>query len=143
MSEIALMSGACIGVSLGLISGIIISRKIGLTPQAKELSHALEENETYYRTMINRFKGRLKEYEQPTDMQNLANKMSGLPEGDMIAMLSNNLGSISGIPKWIKPMIPGIQAYLKENPEQVKALVAKFISGGRKAAGEDSGGDTL
>lgn len=134
--SLELIAGACIGVSLGLVGGIIVSRKLGLTPHAKELSKALDENETYYKTMLARLKGRLKEYEQPSDLQRLAQGTQGAE--DPVTMLLGNLGNIQGIPKWIRPFIPGIQAYAKEHPEEVTALIGKFMKqGGRGVSDED------
>ena len=123
-----MVAGACIGATLGLISGIIVSKKLGLTPSAKELGKALEANESYYKQTIQRFKGRLKEYEQPSELQRFAHQTKGVEPENMIAMLANELPNIRGLPAWIRPLVPGIQEYLKENPEQVTELVNKFMS---------------
>ena len=128
------MAGACIGATLGLISGLVVSKRLGLTPSAKELSKALDANETYYRQTIQRFKGRLKEYEQPSELQRFAHQTKGVEPENMIAMLANELPNIRGLPAWIRPLVPGIQEYLKENPEQVQELITKFTSKNAKVA---------
>ncbi len=136
--SLELIAGACIGATLGLISGIIISKKMGLTPSAKELEKALEANESYYKQTIQRFKGRLKEYEQPSELQRLAHQTKGAEPENIIAMLANELPNIRGLPGWIRPLVPGIQAYLKDNPEQVMELITKFTSKTTKDTTEGS-----
>ena len=140
--SLELFAGLSLGASLGLVSGILVARKLGLTPHAKELSKALDENESYYKTMLSRLKGRLKEYEQPSDLQRLAQSTNGAE--DPVKMLLGNLGNIQGIPKWIRPFIPGIQAYAAEHPEQVQELIQKFIKqGGRGSPDQEPDGDML
>lgn len=139
--SLELIAGACIGSSLGLVLGMLISRHIGMTPHARELSKALDENESYYRTMIARMKGRMKEYEHPSDLQRLAQSASNAEGGDQLNMLLSNLGSIKGIPGWIRPFIPGVVAYAKEHPEELKALMEKFMKGGKVQ--NDESGDTI
>lgn len=141
--SLELVAGACIGASLGLVSGMIISRHIGMTPHAKELSKALEENESYYKTMVARLKGRMKDYEQPADLQRLAQSASSVQGEDQISMILNNLGNIKGIPAYLRPFIPGVVAYAKEHPEQVQALIEKFIKKGGRGSNDEIGGDTL
>ena len=141
--SLELVAGLCLGSSLGLVSGMIISRHIGMTPHAKELSKALDENESYYRQMVARLKGRMKEYEHPSDLQRLAQSANGAQGEDQISMMLNNLGSIKGIPGWIRPFIPGVVAYAKEHPAEVTSLIQKFLKQGGKGSGEDLEGDTL
>jgi len=128
VSSIELVGVGSLGATLGLLVGIFISRRMGLTPSARELKQALEANESYYKQMVSRFRGRLKEYEQPSELQRFAQNTQGVAPDNMIEMLASELPNIRGLPRWLRPMIPGIQAYLKENPDQVTELVNKFMS---------------
>lgn len=143
MSELALIGACSIGASLGLFFGVMIARKIGLTPSAKEYARALDANEEYYKNMVARFRGRLKEYEQPSELQNFAAKAGGQNPADLVGLLSSNLANIRGLPAWVRPFIPAIQGYIKENPEIVTQLIAKFSQGMKVHGSESLNSDTL
>lgn len=145
MEEYVIMLAGGIGaicLTIGYMLGIVTKRF--LSPSVKELTNQLAMNEEYYKTQLGRLKRRAAEYEQPPDMMQLASQMQGmdLSSPDAINMLVNNLGSVKGIPKWLRPVLPGIMSYVKENPEMVQQLVNKFINQrGEKSSGE--GGDYL
>jgi len=123
MSEIILAAGmGLVGASIGFILGVLTKKF--LNPTIKQYKQAIEDGENYYKTQIARYRGRLKEFSQPSELQSIAN--SGAQAEDMVNMFLNQLGNIQGMPKWMRPLIPGIQQYAKENPEQVKALIEKF-----------------
>lgn len=132
------VGASLISVSIGYILGIVTKKF--MNPSVKELEKQLQINDEFYKTQLGRLKRRAAEYEQPPDMMQLANQMQGmdLNSPDAINMLVNNLGSIKGIPKWLRPAIPGIMAYVKENPQMVQALIQKFINqrGENKQDGE-------
>ena len=142
MYELAIIGACALGASIGLFLGIWVARKIGLTPAAKEFARALDANEEYFKTMIARFKGRLKEYEQPSELQRFASHASGQNPADLVGLLGSELANIKGLPTWLRPFIPAIQSYIKENPETVQALISKF-SQGFKGQGQDLNTDSL
>lgn len=140
MSEILAVGTGLIGAATGLLTGLLLAKVIGLRPEVRELQRALEANDYYYKQRIARLKGMMKEYEQPTELQQMAHQLQGANSQDMISMLVQNLGGIKGIPKWLRPFIPAIQNYILENPEKVQQLIKKFITQPDKSIGE---GDTL
>jgi len=143
MEQIILAIGVgSIGAIIGLFLGFFMAKRMGLTPSAKELQRALDASEDYYKTMMGRFRGRLKEYEQPSELQRLSSRVEGESQEDMITAFANELPNIRGLPRWVRPFIPAITGWLKENPEQVKALISKFTGSQKK--GEDlNTGDAL
>jgi len=128
MSEMFnILSGVCIGSVLGLIIGVWMAKYTGLSPSSRELKRALIENEEHSKTMQSRLKRRIAEFEQPPELQQMVQGLD-LNSPDAVNMLINNLGSIKGIPRWIRPFIPGIAGYVKEHPEQVKGILERFIT---------------
>jgi len=137
---ISFLGIGCLGATIGLISGINIARRMGLTPSAKELEKALNANENYYKSMVARFRGRLKEYEQPSELQQFASKFQGENPENLVQLLANELPNVRGIPRYLRPFLPAISNYMKENPEQVQALITKFASSvGTHGKGEGQG----
>jgi Na+/glutamate symporter len=141
MSEILAIGVGTFGASLGILAGIVLARRLGLTPSAKELEHALDANEDYYKTYIGRLKGKMKEYEQPTELQQFAHAQQGVAPENLAAMLAAELPNVRGIPRWLRPLLPGIIDYVKSNPDQVQTLVQKFITQPR--SGEAAQGESL
>jgi hypothetical protein len=127
MSEMILAVGCgSIGASLGFLLGIITKKF--LSPKNIEYRQMLKENEEYHKTQLGRMRARLKEYEQPSELQRFANGVNGQDPKDLVGLLANELPNLRGLPKWVRPLIPGISSYLKENPDQVQALIAKFAN---------------
>jgi len=114
-----------LGVSFGYLFGLLTKR--WLTPTVKTLQQALETERAYYQTIMGRMKRRIADYEQPPDLMRIAHKNPSNPM-EAITMFADNLGSIKEIPKWLRPFIPAIQSYIKENPEQVAQVIEKFIT---------------
>lgn len=116
--------GVCFGYLLGLFT------KKWTNPRVSELQRALETNEDYHKTQMSRLKRRIAEYEQPPELQQMASALSGtdLSSPDAVSMLLSNIGGIKGVPKWIRPFLPAIQGYIKENPQQVQELLQKFLN---------------
>jgi len=114
-----------IGVSFGYLFGLLTKR--WLTPTVKILQNALETERAYYQTILGRMKRRIADYEQPPDLMRIAHKNPSNPL-EVVTMFADNLGSIKEIPKWLRPFIPAIQSYIKENPEQVSQLIERFIT---------------
>jgi len=133
-----------IGAALGFILGMITKRFTN--PAISELQKALNVADQAHKEGIARLRSRLREYSQPPELQQVASAITqgGLQGDDVITMISNALPSIKGIPAWIRPMIPALTGYLKENPEQVQELLKKFaFSGGRGSVGSETSGDSL
>jgi hypothetical protein len=89
--------------------------------------------------MLGRLKRRIAEYEQPSELQNLAIQTRGVDPTNIISMLSNELPNIKNIPRWLRPFIPALQSYVKENPEQVQALLEKFLTPKTQSLGAQEG----
>jgi len=134
MNEIAVIGIGLFGAALGLITGLIVAKYVGLQPETRELQRALAANDEYYKQRIARMRGMFKEYEQPTELQQMASQLQGAAPGDMVSMLIANLGGIKGLPKWLRPFLPAIESYIKDNPEKVQALMQKFLSGNKQEA---------
>lgn len=143
MLEIACIGVGALGASIGLLSGIFLAKKLGISPTVGQLKQALEINEAYYKQIISRLKGRMKEYEQPTELQQIAQQAIGANPQDAISMLVANIGAIKGIPRWLRPFIPAIQQYIAENPDKVMALINKFINQYGKGTKAEEGGSSL
>ena len=134
MSEIVLpMAVGMLGATLGLLLGRFWQKLEA--PSIKTLRLALEDSEQYYKSQIGRYKGRLKEYEQPSELQQMASNLQGAPEGDVISAFVSQIGGMRGVPRWIRPFLPAIVGYVKENPQQVMALFKQAQSAFSKAGG--------
>lgn len=130
MSEVLIIGVGLVGATVGLFLGRFW-RQLE-TPNTKILRRALEDSEEYYKTAIQRLKGRLKEYEQPEALQRYAAHMDGKTPEQMSIDLEGLLGSAGvTIPRWIRPFIGPISAWLKENPDKVQAVLQKFTQGGQ------------
>jgi hypothetical protein len=129
---ILLVAGAgSLGATLGYVLGLITKKFT--SPTVQQLSRALAENDAWYKTQIGRLKSRLKEYEQPSELQQFAHKYAEEAQNpeNLVQLLSNELGNIRGLPRWLRPFIPAITSYIRENPEQVQMLIQKFLSPNR------------
>ena len=127
MSEYIFAGGiGCIGATIGFIIGMKYQRY--LRPDARELEKALQYADENYKTMQSRLRNRLREYEQPAELIQTANQLStvDLSSPEAINMLIQQFGGMKSLPRWLRPMIPAIASYVKENPEIVKQLVEKF-----------------
>jgi hypothetical protein len=131
---IGLISGCLSGASLGLILSNFVKNQ---REDVKILRQALKDMEEYHKATIARLRGRIKEYEQPTELQQIA-QIENID--DIIAVLSQNLAGIKGIPRWLRPFLPAIQEYIKQNPEKVKEVIEKFMRSGGKKGVEEAGG---
>jgi hypothetical protein len=112
---------------------------MGLAPSTREYKIAYEELEQRYKDMNSRWRGRIKEYEQPSELQQIAG--SGVAGEDLVTTVIANLGGMKSIPAWIRPFIPAVQNWIKENPETVKTLIQRFTQGGGR--GESLNTDSL
>ena len=136
-----LFGAVSVGLIIGYVFGIVTKRF--LTPRASELRKALEENQDHYKSQLGRMRARLKEYEQPSELQGFANKYQGSDPKDIVGLLSNELANVRGLPRWVRPFLPAIQGYIKENPDQVQALIGKFLTPHKDSDKELSMQDSL
>ena len=105
MSEIILpIATGMLGVTLGLILGRFWQKFE--SPSVKTLRLALADSDMYFKSQIGRYKARLKEYEQPSELQQMAGNMQGASEGDMVTAFVNQIGGMRGVPRWIRPFLP-------------------------------------
>lgn len=146
MSELVLALGTgLVGVSIGYVLGLLT--KHWTAPTVMQVKKALEANDEYHKKLEGRLKRQIGEYNQPPELQSVATAINqgGIEGSNMIEMITNALPTIKGIPTWMRPMIPAVTGWLKENPDQVDALVKKFaFSGGRGGVGSGDGeGDSL
>ena len=130
MSEIilAIGTGLC-GVAVGYLFGVVTKRY--MSPRVKDLQRVIEDEEVYHKKMIGRLSRRIAEYEQPPELQQMANQQVENP-ADLVNMLVSNIGGIKGLPRWVRPFLPAIQGWIKENPEQVQQLISKFLTPHKK-----------
>lgn len=91
--------------------------------------------------MNNRWRGRIKEYEQPSELQQIAN--SGAEGDDMVNMILQNIGGVKSLPRWVRPFLPAIQSYIKENPDKVQAVIQRFVNQQKGGEESNNGDDQL
>lgn len=119
-----------LGAILGLVLGYFFYSKVGLTPSAKAYKEALEAQEENIRILKGRYNARLKEINQPSELQRIAS-LEGSTE-DLVTQFSAILPSLP-IPKWLRPFAPqlasGIAGWAKEHPEQIQSILQKLTQG--------------
>src|SRR3989304_8915564 len=99
MSEVFAVGVGLVGAFTGLIVGFFLAKRMGLTPSTREYKIAYEELEQRYKEMNSRWRGRIKEYDQPSELQQMAN--SGAAGDDLVTMLINNIGGMKSVPSWL------------------------------------------
>lgn len=139
MSELVLAIGAGLsGVSIGYLLGLVTKRFTN--PSVKELQKALELSEDNYKRQLARFRGRIREYEQPPEIMQISNQTGGEVNADSLRMLAQNLPSIKGLPKWVRPFVPAIQSFITENPDKVKDIVGQLYTRFGRQGGQGESG---
>ena len=124
-----------IGGTLGYVLGLLTKRF--LSPSVKELNQTIEANDRWYKQTMGRMKSRFKEYEQPSELQQMAAGADGMEQGDLVSMVIQNIGGIKSLPRWVRPFLPAIQSYIKENPDKVAALIKQFTNQGMRGQSEE------
>jgi hypothetical protein len=126
-----------IGVLIGFVTGMVVKKFED--PRITAYRQALEATEMHYKESIARMRNRLREYEQPRQMQQIASM-----ENVGFDQLIDELANLPQIPKYLRPIIsraaPAIKQWAQENPDQVEALTQqlkeRFLGKGQLAESE-------